>query len=40
LIQTLAKKPKERLGNNGAEEIKNHSWFKDVDWALVLKKGL
>jgi len=21
-----------RLGNNGAEEIKNHPWMKDFDW--------
>jgi serum/glucocorticoid-regulated kinase 2 len=40
LLKTLAKKPNDRLGNKGAEEVKNHDWFKDIDWILVLNRGL
>jgi len=35
LIQT---NPENRLGFRGIEEIKNHSWLKDVEWDKVLKK--
>lgn len=35
----LDKNPKTRLGNfYGAEDIKNHEWFKGVDWDKYLKK--
>lgn len=35
----LDKNPKTRLGNfYGAEDIKNHEWFKGVDWNKYLKK--
>lgn len=27
-----------RLGVKGASEIKSHPWFKDVNWASVLRK--
>jgi len=31
--------PKERLGSNeGAEELKRHPWFSDIDWAKIVKK--
>lgn len=34
-------KPEKRLGaaNEGAEEIKNHSFFKDIDWNFVFAKA-
>lgn len=32
LISRLLADPRVRLGVNGAEEIKNHSWFKDINW--------
>lgn len=32
----LDKDPKTRLGANGAEEIKAHPFFKDIDWELVM----
>jgi len=35
------KNPKKRLGHNsqgGAEEIKNHKFFKGIDWAKVDNK--
>lgn len=36
----LTKKPEERLGNNGAEEVKRHAWFAGVDWKVVKERGL
>jgi serine/threonine protein kinase len=27
--------PKERLGSNGAQEIKDHPWLKDIDWEFL-----
>lgn len=30
-------KPEKRLGKNGAEEIKMHSWFKGVKWNDIKK---
>lgn len=30
--------PKDRLGKNGVEEIKNHPWFKDVNWNKIYRK--
>jgi len=41
LTQLLNPKPAYRLGNlkNGAQDVKSHEWFKDVDWkALEAKK--
>jgi len=32
----LDKNASTRLGNNGAEEIMLHPWFKGLDWDLVL----
>ncbi|KAI9144499.1 protein kinase, X-linked [Paraphysoderma sedebokerense] len=31
-----------RLGNlkNGANDVKFHPWFKDVDWNLLMRRGL
>lgn len=34
----LNKDPNKRLGFNGAEEIKNDPWFKDIDWELIKEK--
>jgi len=28
----LNKNQKERLGNEGAGEVKKHKWFNDIDW--------
>jgi len=37
--KTLQRKPSNRLGLNGPNEVKSHIWLKDVDWqALVDKK--
>jgi len=35
----LQKKPSERLGHNGAQELMSHSWFKEVDWARLNRLG-
>lgn len=32
LISRLLVDPRVRLGRNGADEIKNHPWFKDINW--------
>lgn len=31
-------KPKERLGYNGSEEIKDHPFFDNIDWERLAKK--
>jgi protein kinase A/protein kinase X len=38
----LALDPSKRLGclKAGANDIKNHKWYKDVDWDLALNRGL
>ena len=34
-----AQDPEKRLGGTlGAEEIKAHPWFSDINWALILHK--
>lgn len=33
----LCKDPKERLGFNGAKEIKDHPWFSKISWSDVAK---
>jgi beta-adrenergic-receptor kinase len=35
----LNKKPHDRLGHNGASEIMNHGWFKEVDWQRLNRLG-
>ena len=32
LTRLLCRVPTERLGVNGAGEIKKHSWFNDIEW--------
>ena len=36
----LQRKPKQRLGYNGVEEIKKHPWMNDINWDLLLKKKI
>lgn len=31
-------KPNLRLGNGGAEEIKKHDFFNEIDWLKVMKR--
>ena len=31
----LHKDPRQRLGNNGAEEVLEHEWFRGCDWRLI-----
>lgn len=38
LIGLLKKDPRERLGSGGADEIKNHKWFKNVNFSHVYNK--
>ena len=39
LVRLLSKNPEQRLGTkHGAKEIRNHSWFKIVNWEYLLKK--
>ena len=35
ILKKLITDPEKRLGRNGAEEIKNHPYFKNIDWAHV-----
>jgi len=34
----LTKDPSQRLGAKGIEEIKNHKFFADIDWAKVAER--
>lgn len=34
----LQRKPANRLGLNGPEEVKSHIWLKDTDWVAITKK--
>ena len=36
----LCKKPSERLGAGGADEIKSHPWFSKVKWDQVQQRWL
>ena len=36
----IQRKPHSRLGLNGPEEVKDHIWFKDYDWDLLLNKAV
>ncbi|KAG0173193.1 hypothetical protein DFQ28_001228 [Apophysomyces sp. BC1034] len=38
IMGLLQRNPRERLGKNGASEIKAHPWFKNVQWSLVANK--
>jgi serum/glucocorticoid-regulated kinase 2 len=40
ITRLLDKSPNNRLGVNGVEEIKQHEFFKGLDWNDVLKKKL
>jgi len=39
-MRLLDKSPKERLGVNGADEIKNHPWFDKVNWSALVTKSI
>ncbi|CAD8060035.1 unnamed protein product [Paramecium sonneborni] len=36
--RTLQRKPSNRLGSNGPEEVQSHPWFIDIDWNAILNK--
>lgn len=36
----LQRKPINRLGINGAREVKQHPWFKNFPWDKLTKKEL
>lgn len=31
----IQRKPQHRLGKMGFDEVKNHPWLRDFDWALL-----
>ena len=37
IIKLLVLDPKKRLGHNSIDEIKNHPWFKEIDWDHLLE---
>jgi len=38
VVQLIQRKPMNRLGLNGPEEVKNHPWFRGFPWNKVLNK--
>lgn len=34
----LKRKPEERLGSKGMDEVKGHPWFKDISWDKLSSK--
>lgn len=38
--QLLQRKPANRLGNNGPQEVKNHPWLRDFPWEKLKRKEL
>lgn len=36
----IQRKPDARLGYHGIDEVKNHPWFKRVDWEKLAEKKL
>ena len=40
LSQLLCKDPNKRIGVNNKNELKNHEWFKDIDWNKLSKKQI
>jgi serum/glucocorticoid-regulated kinase 2 len=38
LTKLLERDPAKRLGYNGAEEIRNHPFFEDINWQKLLAK--
>ncbi|OMJ78644.1 hypothetical protein SteCoe_21521 [Stentor coeruleus] len=36
----LQRNPKERLGSNGPQEVKNHAWLADMEWRKLLEKSI
>ena len=42
LVKLLEKDNNKRLGSGkgGIEEIKQHPWFKSIDWLVAISRGL
>lgn len=36
----IQRKPFNRLGNNGPEEVMSHPWFQDMDWDRLKRKQI
>lgn len=36
----IQRKPANRLGLNGPEEVKSHIWLKDTDWDAIIEKRI
>ena len=36
----LQRKPEQRIGYNGIEEIISHPWFKNINWQKLEKKEI
>ena len=40
LLKLLNKNPYKRIGLSNKDELKNHPWFKDIDWDKLSRKGI
>jgi len=40
LTQLLCRDPQKRIGVLDKNELKNHEWFKDIDWDKLAKKQI
>jgi hypothetical protein len=34
----IQRKPSNRLGFNGPEEVRQHKWLKDIEWQALISK--
>ena len=40
LEKLFQKDPAKRFGSAGCNEIKNHPWFKSIDWKAMVEKDI
>ena len=40
LKKLLNREPNKRIGLSNKIELKNHPWFKDIDWDMISRKGI
>jgi len=39
-LKLIERKPNNRLGINGPQDVKNHIWIRNISWDLLQKRKL